>query len=297
MSVQICDNKNGVTLLELVLVMVLIGILAAIIVVPVITGARAWNEMSRQKEVVQQARIGLERLVRELRAIQRVNGRPSIVSMGPTNVLFSMITDDGLKELGYSWAGAGQPLVRTEWSGGVATPDNAALNVQNFALTYYEDSNALIAQMRQEAEAAPVTCSPGPCDVQGGLVVLNALGESVTYGFKGTGVAWIGPKGGDLGIANLQIVENGTPLAPSTLDQYASVAVLPQPLFSSPRLNYATHTITVGFSGTQNPSSIGSTIRVDAFDLVISQVVIDLEVGESEFTTTLRDQVSFRRVE
>ncbi|MEW6325022.1 MAG: type II secretion system protein, partial [Nitrospirota bacterium] len=57
------QSQRGVTLLELILVMMLIGILAAIIVAPVMTGASAWNKMSRQKEVVQQARIGLERLV------------------------------------------------------------------------------------------------------------------------------------------------------------------------------------------------------------------------------------------
>jgi type II secretory pathway pseudopilin PulG len=291
-----------VTLLELVLVILLLGILSAIIVAPVMTGARAWTEMSSQKEAVQQARIGLERLVRELRAVQRVNGRPAIAAMGPTSIRFTRATAGGNEdELEYSWAGAGQPLVRTVWDGVVATPDNAAMSVGNFALRYYEDSNAELtaADVREEAEDQAITCVTGPC-VTGGLVVLDEPGELVTFDFTGTGVVWIGPKDDDLGIASVLI--DGAPADPPTQDQYASVAVPLQPLFSSPRLAYATHTIAIGYTGTQHPSAPpGAAVTVDAFDRVVSRVVIELNVqltiGDRTISTPLRDQVSFRRLE
>ena len=300
-------REQGVTLLELILVMVLMGILAAIIVVPVMTGARAWSDMSRQKEVMQQARIGLDRFVRELRAIQRVNGRPSIVAMAANRIRFITATGE---DLTYCWNDAANcdpadltSLVRKD--NAAVQQDVAALNVQGFALCYYEDSNAALGStvpvpaacgppgvlVRQEAEAAPVTCAPGPCDAQGGMVVLDSAGESVTYGFTGTGVVWIGPKDNDLGVASILV--DGAPTDPATVNQFASVAVLPQPLFSSPRLNYAAHTMTI--------NSTGATVRVDAFERMVSRVVLNLTVGEGacntppNLCTSLRDQVSFRR--
>lgn len=324
MSPAVHRNKRGVTLLELILVMVLIGILSSIIIVPVLTAARAWSEMSLQKEAVDQARIGLDRFVRELRAIQRVNGRPSIplqwldqnnhpVFLGENRIRFVMATGQDLE---YSWAGVGQPLVRTDWSNGGA-PDNAALNVQGFTLCYYEDSNASFgqavpvpaacgppgAQIRQEAEGAPsppITCSPGPCDIQGTVVRLNAVDDSIAYGFTGTGVVWIGPKDSNLGKAKVHVDTDSDVF----VDQYASVPPsTPQPLFTwhpvSP--TYGFHTITIGCCGTQNPLSTGTAIKVDAFDRLVSRVVVNLTVGltggGSQMTTSLRDQVSFRSVD
>jgi prepilin-type N-terminal cleavage/methylation domain-containing protein len=323
MSAAAYNNQRGVTLLEMILVMVLIGILASIIIVPVITAAKAWHEMDLQKEAVDQARIGLDRFVRELRAIQRVNGRPSIVTIGPSSIRFvRAVRDPNEDELEYSWTGAGQPLVRTVWKKNVsptpdtATPDNAALTVQSFNLTYYEDSNALLQntitllpQFRQEAEPpAPLapsfmTCFPTPTcagsvDLNGSngkVVSLDAaVQQSVTYGFTGTRVAWIGPKNNNLGIANIQV--DGQPANPSTVNQYASVLTELQPLFVSPELNYTTHTIMISFSATSSP---GTTVAVDAFDRLVSRVVINLTVGwtNSPTTTSLRDQVSFRWVQ
>jgi prepilin-type N-terminal cleavage/methylation domain-containing protein len=331
MSIAGHRNERGVTLLEMILVMVLIGILSSIIIVPVITAAKAWNEMSLQKEAVDQARIGLDRFVRELRAIQRVNGRPSIVTIGPSSIRFVRVVRDlNEDELEYSWAGAGQPLVRTVWKKNVsptpdtATPDTAALTVQSFNLTYYEDSNASLTQFRQEAEGAPsppMTCSPTPaCTAttdpnasNGQLVLLDAaVQSSVTYGFTGTRVAWIGPKNNTLGIANVQVAGtdvNGQPIPPAIVNQYAGALATLQPLFVSPELNYATHTIMISFSATSSP---GTTVAVDAFDRLVSRVVVNLTVGIGTFTTDpctsppnttsnpfscLRDQVSFRSVD
>jgi prepilin-type N-terminal cleavage/methylation domain-containing protein len=315
-------REAGVTLLELILVMVLIGILSAIIVVPVMTGARAWSDMTRQKEVTQQARIGLDRFVRELRAIQRVNGRPSITvawldenaqpqQLGPSRVRFVTATGDDLE---YSWAGAGQSLVRTDWTDWTAGPvarDNAALNVQNFDLIYYEDSNAEHPQFRQEAEAAtppPVLCGGVACvptvdaaASNDALVLLNAAQPAMTLNFSGTRIAWIGPRDSNLGIATVQIDADppgATPIFTGPVDQYASVVTPQQPLFMSQSLAYGPYILTISFTpGQQNASSLGDAVSVDAFELVISRVVVELVVGDGEFTTNLRDQVSFRRVE
>jgi prepilin-type N-terminal cleavage/methylation domain-containing protein len=308
-------RDGGVTLLELIIVMVLIGILAAIIVVPVMTGARAWTEMSRQKEVVQQARIGLERLVRELRSIQRINGRPSLTTpFSATQIGFTTAAGETIS---YSWDGTpGSPLIRTDADG----PDDAALNVQSFSLRYYEDSNAEHPQFRQEAESSdppPVTCNGGGCaatpdlDASGGLLVQLDNGQpSIELKFSGTRIAWIGPRDSDLGSANVRIDKDPLPNPPEPpvfsgeVDQYASAAFPQQPLFvapppGGPPLDYGNYTLTI----TWQPG--GDPVKVDAFELVVSRVVVELAVGEGDctaasrdyFCTSLRDQVSFRRVE
>ncbi len=333
------SNEQGVTLLELILVIVLMGILSAIIVVPVMTGAKAWNEMSRQKEVVQQARIGLERLVRELRAIQRVNGWPSIVTqwiedgqpvaMGPTRIRITRAAPGNNEDdLEYSWAGPGQPLLRKSWLKGATpaldtyTSDVAAPDVQNFSLQYYEDSNAEHTEFRLEAEAtvpAVVTCSGGGCAPtpdatasEGNLVVLNGGQPSIELKFSGTRIALIGPRANNLGIASVRIDKDplpnpaGLPIS-FTVDQYAAAAASQQPLLILPLpgkepLDYGDYLLTITPNGS-NGASLGSAINVDAFELVISRVVVTLTVGEGacaipeNLCTSLRDQISFRRVE
>jgi len=336
-------STRGITLLEIILVMVIMGILAGIIVAPVITGSKAWSDMTRQNEVSQQARIGLDRFGREARAIRRVSGRPSLmvnwtegvtpVTIGPSRIRF--FTSSG-EDLEYSWAGAGQPLVRTDWSSGAAVTDPAAMNVQNFSLCYYEDSNASltqnapdacavppspaipIGQIRQEAELTPpapneIVCNPAPCTVDSGLVVLDQPGATITFKFRGTGVVWVGPKATDLGIATVVLDTNppggwpgGGPIFTDTVDLYSATDSTGQLLYSSPAsvstpLAYGPYQLTIGFNDAQNIASTGKTVTADAFDLLVNRVVVGLTVGEgacnANLCTTLRDQISFRSVQ
>ncbi|MBI3621371.1 MAG: prepilin-type N-terminal cleavage/methylation domain-containing protein [Nitrospirae bacterium] len=319
MNRRIIINRRGITLLEIILVMVIMGILAGIIVVPVITGAKAWSDMTRQNEVSQQARIGLDRFVREARAIRRVNGRPSLmvnwtegvtpVAIGPNRIRF--ITSSG-EDLEYSWAGAGQPLIRTDWTTGVAVTDPAAINVQNFSLAYYEDSNASIVQMRQEAEDAPVACTPDVCadTVQGADVVLAVNGATLAYQFTGTRIAWIGPKDVGLGTAEVwisdtvpDVIANPATTDPATaiVVQNSSAATPATALFVSGPLPYGAHWIAIACRSPLNADCSVTPVKADALDLLVNRVVVDLTVGEgacnANLCTTLRDQISFRSVQ
>lgn len=315
-------TERGFTLMEIIVVMVLMGILAGIIVVPVMTGARAWSNMSRQNEVVQQARIGLDRFVREVRAIQWVNGRPSVKEMAANRIRF--VTATG-QDLTYCWndpvncdAADTTSLIRKDNL--AAQKDVAALNVQGFNLLYYEDSNAEHPQFRQEAEATtppPVTCGGGSClptddltALGGKLVQLDAAQPDMTLSFSGTRIVVIGPKGNDLGKANVQIDDaGGTQVFAGQIDQFAA-QLLPQQLLlvyppaNQPSMAYSSgpYLLTISYINDKNALSSGTAVQVDAFELVVSRVVVGLTVGEGacdtppNLCTALRDQVSFRSV-
>ena len=326
-----CDlgHERGITLVEIIVVIVLMGILSGIIAIPVMTAAKAWSDMVLQKDAVEQARIGLDRLIRELRSIQWVNGRPSVTTMGTNQIRFVTAAGD---DLTYCWNDAVNcdpdptHVTRLVRKDNIALKnDPAALSVRNFSLLYYEDSNALIGQMRQEAEtAAPapdvVTCNPAPCTVVGSDVILSADGETISYQFKGSGIAWMGPKDVDLGMGDVWVDPPSgcldTPPFPcpptATIDQYASTPLTtPQPLFTWHAVSptYMSHTIAIGFSGSKNSSSTGTAVSIDAFDRLISRVVVTLTAANGTFDkdpctqpagsysipfSCLRDQASFR---
>lgn len=311
-------NHRGVTFLEIILVMVIMGILGAIIAGPVIIGAKAWSDMSRQTEIAQQARIGLDRFVRELRSIQRVNGRPSIKEVASNRIRFVTAAGD---DLTYCWNDTvncdvdpthSTWLVRKTWLNDTTEKDRdvAAMGTQNFVLTYYEDSNASI-QMRQEAETAPVTCGGVACPPTadatasgGNLVVLETNGATISYQFTGTRIAWMGPR--DIGLGTAEIwIDNPLMNLPSTatVTQNATAPAPGAVLFLSAPLSYGSHTITIRCGNPLNADCSATPVKVDAFDLLVSRVVIGLTVGEGDcntppnLCTQLRDQISFRTVQ
>ena len=93
-------HERGITFVEIIVVIVLMGILAGVIAVPVMTASKAWSDMVQQKDTVEQARIGLDRFIRELRSIQWVNGRPSVTMMGANQIRFVTAAGD---DLTYCW--------------------------------------------------------------------------------------------------------------------------------------------------------------------------------------------------
>jgi hypothetical protein len=89
-------------------------------------------------------------------------------------------------------------------------------------------------------------------------------GSRVTLSFSGTGVTWIGFRDQWSGIANVYI--DGDRKA--TVDTYASPQKAQVENFSISGLSSGTHTITVEAAGARSPSSAGSWIWIDAFDVI-----------------------------
>lgn len=91
-----------------------------------------------------------------------------------------------------------------------------------------------------------------------------AAGETMTVTFRGTAVSWIGYRGPDAGIANVQI-DGG---AATAVDLYAASASYQPIVFSSTGLSDANHTLKITATGGKNGASTGTRVVVDALDVI-----------------------------
>ncbi len=89
-------------------------------------------------------------------------------------------------------------------------------------------------------------------------------GAKMTVPFRGTAVSWIGYRGPDAGIANVQI-DGG---APTQVDLYASSATYQPIVFTANGLSDANHTLTITATGSKNASATGARVVVDALDII-----------------------------
>jgi hypothetical protein len=87
--------------------------------------------------------------------------------------------------------------------------------------------------------------------------------SSVTFSFTGTGISWIAYRDEWSGIA--RVILDGT--AETLIDTYASPAEARTAAFTATNLPSGVHTLTIEVTGTRSPSSGGSWIWVDAFDV------------------------------
>ena len=92
----------------------------------------------------------------------------------------------------------------------------------------------------------------------------QAAGDKMTVPFRGTGIEWVGYRGPDAGIAQVQ-VDGG---AATTVDLYAANATYQPTVFSASGLADANHTLTITSTGTKNAASSGTRVVVDALDVL-----------------------------
>lgn len=92
----------------------------------------------------------------------------------------------------------------------------------------------------------------------------TTAGASVTVPFNGTGVNWIGYRGPDGGIANVQI-DGG---AATSVDTYSPTEKYQPVVFSAGGLADGNHTLTITATGSRNAASTNSRIVVDAIDVI-----------------------------
>lgn len=91
----------------------------------------------------------------------------------------------------------------------------------------------------------------------------STAGQSVLVPFLGVGIAWIGYRGPDAGIATVQ-VDDG---APVEVDLYSPSALYQPVVFSATSLAETEHTLRIHATGRKNAASTGARVVVDAFDV------------------------------
>jgi hypothetical protein len=96
----------------------------------------------------------------------------------------------------------------------------------------------------------------------------KTAGASVTVSFSGRYLAWIERKSPGYGIAKVTL--DGTKTY--TVDLYSPTTVYQQRVWHTDMLPEGTHTIKIEWTGTKNPASTGTTIAVDAFDILGSPI-------------------------
>ena len=88
--------------------------------------------------------------------------------------------------------------------------------------------------------------------------------ESMTVGFRGTGVHWIAYRGPDAGIA--QVTMDGG--APASVDLYAPTATYQPIVWSLTGMSDGQHTLKITATGTKNAASSGARVVIDALDII-----------------------------
>ncbi len=92
----------------------------------------------------------------------------------------------------------------------------------------------------------------------------STTGATMTVPFRGNGIGWIGYRGPDAGIAQVQ-VDGGQV---SEVDLYAPSAVYQPIVFAATGLADADHTLKITATGRKNPASTGARVVVDALDVM-----------------------------
>lgn len=95
----------------------------------------------------------------------------------------------------------------------------------------------------------------------GGSVATLAGTGFAQIAFKETSIRWLARTGNYFGIAHVYL--DGTLVA--TVDLYAATAGYKVVSYTSPTLDYATHTLRIERSGNKNDASSGRTVNVDSF--------------------------------
>lgn len=140
-------KAKGVTLIELVVVVVILGILAAF-VAPILSGAvNSYDYTSRNIELLTNMRYTMERIGREIRAMRRDpidSDSYDIMAMSATSLEFC--TNDGYR-VGIALSGS---QVKVGYTSGFSTacaasspisvPSTLTDNVSAFSLTYFTSS-------------------------------------------------------------------------------------------------------------------------------------------------------------
>ncbi len=90
-------GKEGFTLIEIILVLVIIGVLAGILIEPFRLGVKSYIGIETRADLTSQAREATSRMVREMRNIRKqADNTPEINTANATSIIFTDVQDNGV---------------------------------------------------------------------------------------------------------------------------------------------------------------------------------------------------------
>jgi len=125
-------NERGVTLIEMILSIILIGIIGAIAAQAFFYSTQSVLNGNLLREATQVNRIAMDRMIREIR---NVRDNKCVQTATATDFKF---VDGQNNTVEFSWAGAGAPLLRN-------TTDTLVGNVSSLTFAYYDNAGAGLA--------------------------------------------------------------------------------------------------------------------------------------------------------
>ncbi len=124
------------------------------------------------------------------------------------------------------------------------------------AVTRHEETDPLLGYM---GYWTPV----GVAGASGGASTYVGAAAKLVLGFKGTSLNWVAEKSKYYGIAKVTLDDR-----PSVqVDLYSAATLYQQTVYSTGELGDGTHTLTIEWTGSKNPSALANCIGVDAFDV------------------------------
>ncbi len=122
-------NKNGFTLVEIIISLLLIGIVAALVGMSGVYLVNSYFFASVNNETMQKGQIAITKIQKELNNVKTV----SLAAATATSITFTSYKDAVAVNHTLSWAGAGNNLL---FDGFTLTD-----KVSNFSLAYYDNYN------------------------------------------------------------------------------------------------------------------------------------------------------------
>lgn len=138
-----------------------------------------------------------------------------------------------------------------------------ALNTDEAAGYSHDDSDQALAYSGNWTHSGP-SAGFTAGDYESTESWSQQAGASVTIGFTGTAVQWIGPKNTNGGVAAVS-VDGGNPVSVDTFDPVGKQ--FQQVLFSQGGLAAGTHTLTITVTGNKDAASSADTVVVDAINV------------------------------
>ncbi len=140
-------GKEGYTLIEIVLVIVIIAVLAGILIEPFRLGLKSYIGIETRADLTSQAREATSRIVREMRNIQKkANDKPNITSADATSITFVDAEDT---TIGFSLSGNTVLRDTNILADKVSSLEIRYFNKDNAALTTFPLSAADLDNVRR----------------------------------------------------------------------------------------------------------------------------------------------------